>query len=129
PSLRAALALVTCVLVGVCAVVQPMAAVGLVGLLYLGLRGQGIFRDGLMLILIGNMTLNYGFANIGFRAGPLPLPLTDVTLLAMVGWCLLYKISLKDIGLPAVFMVGIITFATVRLVADFPTYGNLAVRD
>ncbi len=123
------LALMACVLVGVCAVIQPLAAVALAGLLYVCLRGQGLFRDGLMLILIGNMTLNYGFANIGVRAGPLPLPLTDVTLLAMVVWCFFYKVSLRDIGVPAFFMIGILTLATVRLVADFPTYGNLAVRD
>ena len=48
-----------------------------------------------------------------------------MTLLALVGWCFLNKVEVKAIGLPLVFMIGIITFATIRLFADFPVYKNL----
>jgi O-antigen ligase len=128
-SLRAALALLACVALGVCAVVAPLLAVAAAALVYLVLRGQRVIREVLLVLVIGNMTLNYGFANLGLNLGGLPLPITDLVLVGIVAWCLSFRVSLRELGAPALFMAGILALATVRLVADFPTYGNLAARD
>ncbi|HLF78524.1 MAG TPA: O-antigen ligase family protein [Dehalococcoidia bacterium] len=128
-SFRAVLALLVCAALGVCAVVQPMLALAVAALFYLILRGGSVLREVLLVLVIGNMTLNYGFANLGLNLAGLPLPMTDLLLIGIVVWCLSFRVSLKEMGAPALFMVAILALATVRLVADFPAYGNLAARD
>ena len=114
---------------GVAAIIQPLAGIALVLAAYLALRGQAAFRDAVILLLLGNTVLTYGFANVGLNFGGLPVPLTELLLLPLVGWCLLSPNSLRSLGLPGVFLAAFVVVASLRLIFDFPQHGNDAIRD
>ncbi|MPZ48779.1 MAG: hypothetical protein GEU75_05605 [Dehalococcoidia bacterium] len=114
---------------GALSVLQPLAALACLAPLYLALRREHIFRDAFAGLLIGNVVFSYGFANVGFRLGGMPVPLTEMILLPLAGWVLLYRRSLTGIGLPGYFLAALLAYALLRLIIDFPRYGTLALRD
>jgi O-antigen ligase len=116
-------------LAGAVSVWQPLVALGIVAILLCLLRGEGLVRDAFALILIGNVVLNYGFANIGISLGGLPLPFTDLVLIGLAGWVLLHRRDIDQFGASGFFLAGILGFALLRLFIDLPRYGTLAVRD
>lgn len=73
------------------------------------------------------LVFGYGFANVGVRVGQLPLPLAELVLL-----CLLGLIGRHQRQLPARIAVPLLvflTFVAARLIADYPVWGNAAIRD
>jgi O-antigen ligase len=115
--------------VGALSAWQPLAALAAVGVLYLLLRGERVLPDLFALLLVGNVVLTYGFANLGLRLEGVPLPLTELILLPMAGYCLLSRRTLPDMGLPGVLMAALLVFASLRLILDYPAHGNFALRD
>ncbi len=79
-------------------------------------------------LFAGSLVLGYGFANIGVRAGPLPLPLADVLLGALLVLGVLLKWRLPSISAIR-WIVGLSALVVLRLVLDFPIYGVTAIRD
>ncbi len=126
---RAVLVLVGFALLGLVAVYQPILGLGLMLILYVALRGEGMVRDGVAALLIGNIVLTYGFANVGLRVGGLPLPLSDLMLVPLVGFVVLRPSGLRPIGVSVALLCIVAGIALLRLIVDFPHYGNLAIRD
>lgn len=128
-ALRVALIVLCLLAVGALSVLVPAA----VGLLVLAagaaLRGRRLFQDALLFLVGGSVVLTYGFSNLGLSFGGLPVPLAEIVLLPLVGWCLLRGRSLRSIGPPAVFLAMFLALAVLRLIVDFPEHGALAVRD
>lgn len=114
---------------GVAAVLTPLLGVLAMLAVVVLVRSGKIWQDALLLMVVGNMTLGYGFANVGIRLGPVPLPLTDVLLLALLGYAMVGPASSRALGLPGRFLIAILIVTTLRVLADFPEYGVLAVRD
>ena len=127
--LRASAFLGLLALAGAVSVVEPLAGAVVILLTYLLVRNRGVFRDALVVLLVGNVTLTYGFANVGLRLGGIPVPLTEILLLPVAAFALLRLRSLSGLGPPATLLVGLLTLASVRLVVDVPRWGNLALRD
>jgi O-antigen ligase len=127
-TLRGVLAIGVVGLLGALVTFMPAAAMLLVLLLYVSLRGKYLFQDTLVMLLAGNLILNYGFANVGLK-GVLPIPITDGVLMMLVCWCVVYSKSLQGLGTPGFFLIAVITLACARLASDYYTYGNLAIRD
>lgn len=115
-------------LVGLMTVMQPLLGVLAVGVAFAAWRADRLDRDVMLMLLLGNVVLTYGFANVGVSMG-IPIPLTEILLLPLIAWCLLHSSHLKGIGLPAALLAAMLTIATLRLLVDFPAYGNLAARD
>ena len=115
--------------VGLSAVWWPLASLVLLMALWLGVRGRYFPGDILVVLIAGNIILGFGFANLGLRVGGLPLPLTEVLLLPLVGLAALRLRSLKELGWPGVFLVGFLVVSTLRLLASLHDWGPLALRD
>ncbi|HLF70735.1 MAG TPA: hypothetical protein VI759_01080 [Dehalococcoidia bacterium] len=128
-ALRIASIVAVLALVGAVSVVMPLLAIGLALAVCMALRGEKLVEDGIVLLLAGTIILNYGFANVGVNLGPLPLPLTEVVLFALVGWCLVQPKWLHGLGLPGLLLAAVLLLATLRLIVDMPRYSTLAVRD
>jgi len=130
-------------LVGAGALLNPMAALvcvavaGLVGLcwmvvVYLRRIGLQVWQVLLIGAISGYMVLNYGFENIAFHIGGLPIILSygmayTAFILALLNTRSLFAQSLQE---PAVVcMLALLFFAGLHLVLDVPTYGMMALRD
>lgn len=79
-------------------------------------------------LLAGALVLDYGFANVGFTGGAIPIPLADLVLGFLVVGALVSarKKPPAAIALPLYLYGG---WVLMRLIVDFPTYGTNAVRD
>src|ERR1044072_2663784 len=95
-TLRGILAIGAVGLLGALVTFMPAAALLLVLLLYVALRGKYLYRDTFVILLTCNLILNYGFANVGLK-GFLPIPITDGVLMMLLAWCLVYSKSLQGI--------------------------------
>ena len=120
---------VSCLVAGAMAVLAPVLIGGLLAVGGALMRGQHLYRDLLFALVAGSMLLTYGFANVGFSFGPLPVPVTELLLLPLVAWSLLQAKSLRSIGLPLLLVALFVGLASLRLIADFPSHGKLAIRD
>ena len=115
-------------LAGVAASLSPFVGIAAIAAGIVVWRAGKLDRDVVTLLLLGNVILTYGFANIGIPAG-IPIPLTEILLLPLVGWCLVRREYLRGLGLPLVLLGFMLVLATARLLVDFPIYGTLAARD
>ncbi len=115
--------------IGLSAVWMPVAPLFLLAGIWIGIRWQRLPAELLVVLIAGSVVLDFGFANVGLRLGGLPLPLTEILLLPLVGIALVRVRSLHDLGWPGVFLIGFLALATLRLVVDVPRWGTFAVRD
>jgi hypothetical protein len=86
------------------------------------------FERGLTLLLVGGaMAMGYGWANLGIP-GPIPIPLTEILLLPLVGLALINPTTRidKNVLIP-LSLFGLLV--AVRLLFDYPVWGIYAVRD
>lgn len=97
--------------------------------IWIGIRGRDFPGDLLVVLIAGNVILNFGFANLGFHVGGLPLPLTEVLLLPLAGFAMLRLSSLKELGWPGLLLLGLLIVTTARFIVSYPQWGTLAVRD
>jgi O-antigen ligase len=83
-------------------------------------------------VLCGYCILNYGFENIAFRVGPIPVPLGHVLMFAALGLAVLAfpgRIT-KVLDEPALLcLLGLFPLTFAHLIFDVPRYGFYAVRD
>jgi hypothetical protein len=126
---KAAVLLAVFVGIGLSAIWMPLAPLVLLAGIWIGSRGHRLPADALALLIIGNIVLSFGFANLGLRLGGLPIPLTEILLLPLVGIAVLRLRSLQELGWSGVFLTGFLVLATLRLIASLPDWGVLAVRD
>ena len=115
-------------LLGVAVVDVPALAMPLVLLvsmaIWVAVRGQLVWWDILVLVVAGPYVLDHGFSNIGVQ-----VPLVD--LLAVL---LVLRIATQPgfrwpDSLPFVLGLAFVSLTVLRLLADYPTYGPLAIRD
>jgi hypothetical protein len=125
-------AVLLCALTGVAVAVAPVVAVPFVLLVIaLGIAFQNLIvveRAGALILLGGAMTLGYGFANLGVRLGPVPLPITEILLVPLV----LLALADARTRVPARTMLPLCLFGAlvfIRLLFDYPEHGIFAVRD
>jgi hypothetical protein len=125
-------ALLLCAATGVAVAAAPAVAVPLVlAVVALGLAFQNtvaVERMGALLLVGGAMTLGYGFANLGVRLGPVPLPITEILLVPLVALALVEprtRVPARTL-LPLCLFAGLVF---VRLVFDYPVHGIFAIRD
>jgi hypothetical protein len=126
---------------GVLAVSQPLVACGLL-VAFVALSGLAYFllsRSSLrlwqVLVLValsGYIVLNYGFANVAFHIGGLPIILGHALMFAALAIVVLSgRVSImRELREPAVLTsFALILFSFIHLVADVPRFGFMAVRD
>jgi hypothetical protein len=120
-------------LTGVAVAVAPVLVVPFVALVVvLGIAFQNIVvieRWGALLLLGGAMTLGYGFANLGVRLGPVPLPFTEMLLAPLAALALVSGRRTRPdyrVLLPLCLFAA---FVFIRLLFDYPVWGIFAVRD
>ncbi len=119
-------------LLGVAVVSRPYLAPPLLLLIGLGVwvsvRGRLAWWDMLVLVVGGLYVLDHGFANIGIQ-GPVAMPLADLVAVALV-----IRIATRaDFewpgSLPFVLAAVFVALTAVRVIADYPNFGVLAIRD
>ena len=117
---------------GVAVAVYPVAAVALVwAVVILALAFRNLVateRLGALVLIGGVVTLGYGFANLGLRLGPVPLPATEALLIPLAALALADSRTRmrSNVVLPLCLFVGLVF---IRLVFDYPNYGIYAIRD
>jgi O-antigen ligase len=114
---------------GAVTALHPLGGFAVMAAAYVMLRKEGIAQDAVALLIAGNAILTLGFANLGLHLGGMPIPLTELILLPLVALCLLQPRWLQGMGLPGVFLAGILTVAVLRLILDYPNHGTFALRD
>jgi O-antigen ligase len=132
-----------CLGIGLVATLSPRPAVGLLvglavlGATWLGLRylrrsGLEVWQIVLLMALSGYLVLNYGFENLAFHLGGVPIILSYLLVFGALGLAFYYHPNLPRIALqePAVlFLLAIFCMACLHLVIDVPKYGIWAIRD
>lgn len=105
------------------------AAVAVLGWALLDRESMERAERALVLMLLGGgLILGYGFANLGLRVGPLPLPATEILFIPLAFLALL----LPGSRMHSRIMVPLIAFSAVvllRLGLDYPRWHILAIRD
>lgn len=134
---------VVSLLIGVLVTLYPTYAVGLlVGLGVLGatwlglayLRGFGLemWQIILLMAMSGYLVLNYGFENLAFHVGGLPIIVSYLLMFGALGLAAyshpdLLRIARQE---PAVlFLLAMFILACFHLLIDLPRYGIWAIRD
>jgi O-antigen ligase len=132
-----------CLGIGVLATLYPMHAVGLLivlavlgaiwlGLAYLRRSGLEMWQIVLLIALSGYLVLNYGFENLAFHVGGVPIILSYLLMFSALGLAAyshpyLLRSARQE---PAVFfLLAMFGLACLHLVIDLPKYGIWALRD
>src|SRR5271168_2435136 len=132
-----------CLGIGVLATFYPIHAVGLLiglavlaaiwlGFSYLRRSGLEMWQIVLLMALSGYLVLNYGFENLAFHVGGLPIILSYLLMFGALGLALYRHPNLLRIAgqEPAVFfLLAMFGLACLHLVIDLPKYGIWAIRD
>jgi len=132
-----------CLGIGVLATFYPIHAVGLLiglavlaaiwlGFSYLRRSGLEMWQIVLLMALSGYLVLNYGFENLAFHLGGLPIILSYLLMFGALGLALYRHPNLLRIAgqEPAVFfLLAMFGLACLHLVIDLPKYGIWAIRD
>lgn len=129
--------------IGVLVTVYPMHAVGLliglaalavisVGLAYLRRSGLELWQIILLMALSGYMLVNYGFENLAFHLGGVPIIFSYLLMFTALGLAAYrHPDLLRSVGQePAIFfLLAMFILACFHLVVDLPKYGIWAIRD
>ncbi len=83
--------------------------------------------SGISILLGALLVLGYGFANVGINLGNLPIPAAEVALLSLSALVVFRTQQMPSSVLVPLILFG--GFVGVRLIADYPRWGTLAVRD
>jgi hypothetical protein len=127
-----AAAVLAAVAIGIIVAVAPMLGfIGGIAVLALAIAYADtlvVERVGGIVLLGGAMVLGYGFANLGVRLGPVPLPATEILLAPLA----LIAVAHRRTRLDGAILLPVCLFAilvVIRLAFDYPVWGIFAVRD
>ncbi len=99
-----------------------------IGLVFMDL--VAVERWTMTVLLGGAMILGYGWANVGLRLGPLPIPATELLFLPLLALALLDPdAARRPARVIQVLLFLLVTDVGLRLVFDYPVWGTFAVRD
>ncbi len=124
-------AVVLCAASGVALTVAPLstaaAIVAAVAAVTLA-RSGSLAWSALLLVLGGSLVLGYGFANVGVPTPWIPIPITELLLLALL-WAVAARPFMQRIPASFALAACFLGFAGIRLLVDYPVWGRDAVRD
>lgn len=124
----ALVAVATGVVVAVAPMLGFVAAVTVLALAIAYADTLVVERVGGIVLIGGAMVLGYGFANLGVRLGPVPLPATEIILVPLA----LIAFAHRRTRLEGAILLPVCLFAIlvgIRLAFDYPVWGIFAVRD
>jgi len=114
-----------------------LVGLGILGAIWLSLAylrrsGLEVWQIVLLIAMSGYVILNYGFENLAFHVGGVPIIISYLLMFAALGMAALkhpnlFRISRQE---PAVFfLLAMFILALFHLVTDLPKYGIWAIRD
>jgi O-antigen ligase len=114
--------------------VVVLAVVGAVGLAlrHLRLSGLDVWQLVLLMALSGYVLLNYGFENLAFHVGGVPIIVSYLLMYGALGLAVYRlpgptRIALQE---PAIFfLLSLLLLTFLHLIVDLPAYGIWAIRD
>jgi len=91
---------------------------------------MNMYLGGVSVLLFLAVVLEYGFSQVGFRLGTVPLPLTEVFLAGLVYlYILIRPFDAIRIPLPGWLLLFVVGLAFYRTLLALPDWGTLAFRD